>query len=604
MEALRKGSDNLYKENIKEFRSLCQHHDAIAGKYSHALEMRGGKAKTRKKDEEEEVSSRESNVTKIYHDIKDEALKKIQLMSTSKYPDFSLIMNIVTEIVFRKRISINQRDLAAVTALIHKGFMAVSERSIIKLHPIFSEGSAIDRILKEYSNLGISLSPSHQSRLSALARSISINFSDPVSYLNNTMLKFSSSNPPSIFFVMFMQRLPGIEDLTQRIDYARFVQEAREGRISEEFVYIALLRLSDTARLRASADNDEVLRIEISMTLKSLAVQFREGNMRIDHLYEVLDKIVNINNNYGFNEADIYHTICQTFSYSGMLIGDVKNCQTYQSVKTVPIVEFTINSHIGSLLPTINTTSIGSLSYDMCSNRITVIPPSGQSMPYNLEYQGNMSSFLMNESLFPNIATKNTMSFLHVNGLITFYIKRFDNDIKTPLFLTCPNPCKAKRVNLTNINIEEELVVNNRTYRLVGAVCLDLGASFDGCGTSCDNYVSQNDIIGTIGFVRAEGPCSSKWLEYRTEWTSTYIREQIERVAKAQYDQTSTYSSFDDYKKDACSGFDEIRKRFLEKMVYVTDIEVPTSYAMSTICERGVLLFYSEGYESFARSLC
>lgn len=522
---------------------------------------------------------------KDFEDIRKEANEHIKSISQKGFPDFNTTQQIITSIAFKKRIHISPRDVATMASLLQRSFSSNHEKTIMKVHPIFKFNESLEDLLSDIDDFS--------RHLPAISRNISINFDNPLNYMDSIDIKLHQEEGlPSLFFVLTMLKLPGLEDLLFRLDYTRFVKEVREGRVSREFIYLSILRLSDIEDLQVPSHmKSEILRIKLLLIIKTIGVQFREGNFNMLETsgckLDDLEILFRMNHGYDFDETNLFVSICKLVSYAPLLVGKV-SCSSMTSVTPAALIDFKIANN--SLSPALNTSVMGSLVYDLCGSKVLVQAPKETTFNYEMEIRGNIAPFAHKDLKYASMESMNSVKIVHSNGLVVFSITRYEVNEKIYLYMNCPSPCSAKRVNTSFVNVEETLDINHKLFYLVGAVCLDLNTE-DNCGSICDNYSSQNDIVGTVGYVRVRSECGdSSWLRYKTNWTATDLREQVERVARADFESIHNVknTTFEEYKNDPCSSYNEIKTRIMQRRPNIRDLIVPDSMAMNDICTKEI----------------
>ena len=601
-------SASLTNVETSDFRSLCLLTSNIACKSENDIYSRfsGGKMKFGKKKTIDTPDNRiiTGISQKEFEEIRKEAYDHIRAISQNGFPDFNTTQQIITSIAYKRRIYITPRDVAAMASLLQRSYSSNYEKTIMKVHPIFKLNITLEEMLADIA--------AFSSHLPAISRNISVNYDNPLNYMEGIDIKLHQDEGlPSLFFVLTMLKLPGLEDLLYRLDYTRFVREVREGRISREFVYLSILRLSDMDELQLPSHmKGELLRIKLLLIIKAICVQFREGNFNLldasSCKFDELSFLFQMDHGYDFDETNLFVAICKLVSYTPVLVGSITPCKGMSSVTPSAVIDFHISKNGTVLSPSLNTATMGSLVYDLCGNKVLVQAQPEDTYNYEVEIRGNLAPFSNKDMKFATMDTMNSVKIVHANGLVVFSITRYEVNDKIYLYMNCPTPCAAKRVNTSYINVEETLDVNRHLLYLVGAVCLDINT--DNCGSVCETYSSQNDIIGTIAYVNVRSECGdSQWLRYKTTMTANDLKQQVEFAARADFEKEKNVkynNNFEEYKDDSCSSYNEIKTRIMQRTSKITDLIVPTSIAMNEICTKGMLIFYSEGYEAFAKSIC
>lgn len=454
-----------------------------------------------------------------------------------------------------------------------------------------------------------------------------------------------------LFFILFGNKLPGIEDLIIRSDYQSLVNQIRNKEIHRDSMFLFLLRMIDpefvpsTNKEHQTPLGNETLRISISMLLREIAYNLRRGifeDKASCFLVKLLEDIRMPTAK--FREENMLQAILAVFSFKPTLItkglitapkfnifNPTSSTIIYETPKSVYTIEYPISDMYcfsDNNIPRLTQTNFELLGFDGINKKVVFTYSDNKNLVQ--EEQSNLIQNLYNilstnrieadvNNVIPTIVARQpSLEHLYKNMtpiqiLLTngFYIA-VPREQST--FNTCPStnifyrPTFKPSINLSRVLVEPIITVNKISYELVGALCYDIiddevsvfGAPIIG------NSLYTVDIsmkLGTFALVKS----NNIWYEYNPQDTITLDRKKnkIERILLNKYKKllAAHNAEFDAVLYEswkAEEGQEEkVRQDVNDNKVTISDMEIDESEAMEKISTRCCLLFYAENYDMY-----
>lgn len=453
-----------------------------------------------------------------------------------------------------------------------------------------------------------------------------------------------------LFFMLFANRIPGIEDLIVRSDYSTMIEEIKYKEVEPENAFLFLLRINDPAPLPTKDNNslapiaNESLRMSISMMLRDIVLSIRSGNLNSEvstHLENLLSNIKMPGSK--FHEENMYQAIMATFSYTPTLItkgikslsfdpfqnfyGMGSAAKTiYQTPHAVYNIEYPVNDmyHFSdNSIPHLDDHNMDCVGYDPASNKVIFTYSSNKIVIENdqcnlleniyramntqtLQVDPNsvVTSFLARqpdlEMIYKNVVP---VKVLMTNGLCVTIPReqtRMNSDPRNNIFF---RPSMKPILNLSPVLIKQEIIMNKIRYTLTGALCYDVlsegrSAQLDTLFNGSNIYTtSLSNKLGTFSLVKSGG----LWFEYNPQdcITAERKRNKVERILERRFNKFTAAGGFADFETWKSEKIQEIRDNVNKNKNNFSDLVVSESYALDKISSNGCILLYSEDYDQY-----
>lgn len=612
-----------------------------------------GGAKTQKSAKKEVKSKSVLDIHKIGSEIFKELLGD-RLNISLNTSDDARLMKFIMSFLNKRSYNLNNSEYEYLVRFLRDNIYKVIKESIMSKHSLAAISEyrlTSDAVINPiYDKMGCASIMFTQKI--AITREVSNKWnglSTLVDLMGKTKMERDVIDP--LFFILFGNKLPGIEDLIIRSDYQTLVNQIRNKEIHRDSMFLFLLRMIDPEFLPTSNKEyvsplgNETLRISISMLLREIAFNLRQGifeDKSSCFLVKLLDKIRMPTAK--FHEENMLQAILAVFSFKPTLItrglltqqkvnlfNQSATSIVYETPKSVYTIEYPISDMYcfsDNSIPRLTQNNFDLLGFDSTTRKVVFTYSDNRNIVQ--EEQCNLIQNLYNilstnkievdvNNVIPTIVarqptleniykTMTPVQILLTNGLY-IAIPREQNR-----FNTCPSaniffrPSFKPSINLSRVLVEPVVTVNKINYELVGALCYDIiddDISVFG-GPVFGNNLNSVDVsmkLGTFALVKSDGV----WYEYNPQDTITLDRKKnkIERILRTKYNKVLALNdaSFDPVLYESWKSLEgneeKVRQDVNDCKVTITDLIIDESEALDKISTRCCLLFYAENYDVY-----
>lgn len=571
---------NLLRDHVSVVNSVIGYDNIFIRNLNANLAQQGGlKQKPKKR-----IGSDVQVQKRLFALIEDEF--KERLSSMERNIDYHTIVRLLKQILAEKRLSYNGPEFAQLQIDVSNYFKQVKTKTT---HPIFADLAETKRLLAEMSSVA------DHTLHSKISRRISRNYLNPVDSIGmKTRIELEDINNDPLLFVMACVVFPGFEALFNGLSYGEFLEQLYTDEkpvVHNKYIFLTLLRLSDSSKiskhLNKDTINDELERKNMIDAIKESIVKIRCGDLRRNDKLNFL-KLLSYDTKLDtpLKQFRFFH---QLISFTPILCRPTKNGCGMKIARDSAIVLKISNARI---VPTLNTQVVSSLVYDFTTDKFYLYTSEDFVRRSETEVKANFDPYL-----YASSQNHSAIEFVHLNNYFAIYI---DREEERNLTFDPSDIFRAKRINLSHLQIDTNLTVHNQSFTLVAAICFDLGK--DNAVESCCTSKTDEDLAGHIAYVRVEYDGIVSWLEYRKIFTLAERKELKAKtvvVAKNRYMARNGLSdvgyTLEDYLKTEEGK--KLEERFASKQLILSDLEVSDAQAMQTISSQGVMLFYTSAID-------
>lgn len=575
------------------------------------------------------------------------------------------LIEIIHQILKEKSIIINSLEFDLIVRYLRDNIFNVIKSKVFTKHPLLESIKNYDYLTPKirFNVCDNGINNFNYKQKIAITKAMSYewnNLSDLFVY-SNRRVTFKCNLIHPLFMILYSVKFPGFEDLSILQDYSTVVEELKNNDFNKENLMLLFLRASDPNLLPSkninhmSTNNNEMLRINISMLLRELSFSIRSGNFETkvsDMLVTLLQEIKIPNTK--FEEENMLHAILATFSFkptliskptinplitsfqnSGSYMNMNMNMNKYNIPKSVYTIEYPLldfYSFVQNETPTFTESNFNYMGYDSTTKKIIFVYNSmGNNNPYGRQAQTpeDMITSLYNyahlqkvetgiNDILPTLITRSgqldaiyknmtPVNILLSNGMFVLSIPREQNRYNTcsqqNLFF---KQSIKPTINLSPVLFEQRVVLNRITYHLMAALCYDILDHNDGYNPIL-SFVDASNKIGTYAIIKVD---ENKWIEYNSNdlIITSRMHTRIERALRNGY----THYNIDNivnnggvYDPAAFELFKNsqegknIIKDIIDNKITLNDMIIEETRAMEKISTHGCLLFYSENYDEY-----
>lgn len=454
--------------------------------------------------------------------------------------------------------------------------------------------------------------------------------------------KMESDIIDPLFFILFANKLPGIEDLVIRSDYQSLIQEIKNKEVNRSNMFLFLLRMIDldflptTNKDYAHHLGNETLRLTISMLLRELAYNIRRGLFEDKASCLLTQLLSNVKMPAAkFREENMLQAILATFSFKptlitrGLLTSKLlqPSSISYDTPKSVYTIEYPISDMYcfsDNNIPSLSQNNFDLLGYDPITKKIIFTYSNNENIlneeknnliqnffsmlannKIEVDLNSNISLISARQPVLDNLYKDITpVQILLTNGLYISIPREQNRFDTTPVNNIFFRPSFKPSINLSRILVEQIVNVNKINFELVGALCYDIiEDDFDIFnGSVFGSNINSVDIsmkLGTFALVKDE----NTWYEYNPQDMITLERKKskIEKVLTNIYNRRPEEErnvTFEDWKKNN-NNQEKIIQDIVDNKMTIKDMIIDEDKAMDKISTRACLLFYAENYDSY-----
>lgn len=461
----------------------------------------------------------------------------------------------------------------------------------------------------------------------------------------NIRNKFSENIIHPLFYLLFANKIPGIEDLIIGQDYSMMLEQLRTKNLDKENTYLLFLRMSDMNLLPVkdpnhySPINNELLRALISSLLKEIALTVRVGKFETKASCLLTNILSDIQMPEAkFPEENFLQAILATFSFKPTLITkmnsvnksifpligmcssnnlnptDKVNFDIPKAVYNIeyPLMDFySLQSSLET--PMLSDTNFSFMGYCPKTRKVIFTYSEEKSINDNRDqlllniykafshqkieanYEDVLPSIMSGSEEIKNIYKNvQNVKVLLTNGVYIISIPREQNQF----YQGCNNDLFFKSsvkplLNLSPVNIKIDLTVNKLNYKLVGALCYDVLEK--NTLNDITNTITNTDLknkLGTLAIIRNP---DGTWLEYNPLDSITPIRldKKIQQAIINHFPNADVND--EEFQKEK----KQLLEKILEKKLSLQDMLISEEEALNTIKTKACLLIYSEDYATY-----
>lgn len=621
----------------------------------------GGAGDKKKNDKKKQVNRQPIQLKKTVFDVKyigneilNDIISRKMFFSVNEMSELRL-SDFISEYIKQQELHINHLEYETIIRYLKDHLFKAVKEKIMQKHSLasISDYSLVINPLMSIQMNHISCKEMDYKQKIAITKAVSNKWENLSSLYNfSSRVSMNKNVIHPLFFILFANKFPGIEDLIIQQDYGCMVDQIRSNTLQQENAFLLFLRMTDMALLPSidkeeqTSVGNESLRISISMLLRELAYSIRKGTFENEascHLEHILSKIMMPGAK--FKEECMLQAILATFSYRPTVITKATvnnmpvanllgftNSQSpliYETPKAVYNIEYPISdfySFSENEILKFSDSNFNFLGFDFKTNKAIFTYSNNMETVYEDKDNllNNLYNLLQNSSQQPKLleASYNTIIpnvFAHNPQLETIYqnITPIKIMLTTGLYISVPREQKrfycgpenniffkslhSPTINISHIDFETTMVINKITYFLTAALCYDILDSEDG---SFGDVISMRGIasvnasqkLGTLAIVRAD----NNWIEYNPQDTITSDRIKF-KVQKALYNEYMKIAPKDreDYDEWKEKNQSSIEKEIIKGHVSISDMIIREEDALKKIGSQACLLFYSEDYPTY-----